>query len=201
MSDQVYELLKSQVSYKVLCNLQYSFEGNLLEMTDTVTASAQIEFFQYILDQIQPNAILETGTNKGFFAYLLSHILKKPATLYTFDLNPSSREVVRYLNNAQDRVMIQFFEGDTKLTLPSFNVSGIGFAWVDGGHDAPTTYNDVMNCIRLGIPYIAIDDTKLILDIQYVIRNVLHHNHNYELAPNPYYGKDSRGIQLLRKKL
>ncbi|MFC0213923.1 class I SAM-dependent methyltransferase [Paenibacillus chartarius] len=197
MSNLLWEYLRSQDSFRTLVSLHPSPEGNILEFTDAETASAQIEFFRYIIASLQPTKILETGTNKALFAYLLSHILPKPATLYTFGLEPESGKCVNYLNSIQNKLQIKFYQGDSKQTLPHFHEQGIEFAWVDGGHDEVTAYSDIVNCVRLNIPYIAIDDLRHSPHLQAVVQRVLNEYPNYKYGENPFYHKDSRGAVLI----
>lgn len=199
MSVSFLEHLRSQHTFKSLCALHPDGEGNSLEHTDDGTATAQIAFFCYLIMNIQPQKILETGTNKGLFAYLLSNIVTEPVTLYTFGIQPQSKACVDFLNGAQQMVGIQFYLGDSKQTMAAFFENDIQLAWVDGGHDEETAYSDIKHCIRLNIPFIAIDDLNNPA-LQKVLARILEEHAEYQVSENPFSERDSRRTTLISKK-
>lgn len=188
--------LKSQPLYHMLANQASILEGNLLEYNDPLTAESQVNLIRYAIDRAKPVKVLETGTNKGYFAYLLSYILNG-VDLYTFDMDPQSQACVALLNHHQSAVRVHFTYGNTRATLPMFHQSGIGFAWIDGGHDEDTAYNDLFHAIRLGIPYIAMDDIKVFPQLARPIGTILTQFPHYRQVFNPYYETDARGAILL----
>jgi len=134
--------LRAQPLYTQLSLSYQTLEGNLLERADERTTEAQLEALRWALHLTRPDCILETGTNKSLFAFFLSHVLHH-ATLYTFDADPRSATGVELVNTAQTRVHAVFTLGDTRQTLADFHTHGIGFAWIDGGHDEPTCRSDI----------------------------------------------------------
>ncbi|WP_186445533.1 class I SAM-dependent methyltransferase [Paenibacillus cremeus] len=194
------DYLKAHPVVAHLNTLHNSIEGNLLH-SEPQTSEAQIHFLQYALSLAKPKKILETGTNKGFFSFLLSHLIKD-VDLYTFDIDPRSKACVDYLNKCQSNVRIHLQLGDTRQTLLRFHQQGIGFAWIDGGHQWDTAYSDIMHAIRLGVPYIAIDDVAFpgAPDLPHVVAAILAAHPRYVQAANPFAANDLRGAVLLERK-
>lgn len=180
--------------YRALCQCGASGDGNLLERTDEPTAAAQIEFLRWAFQLSTPKVVLETGTNKGLFGYLLS-LIGRGITLHTFDCDPRSAEAVALLNRSQKNVQAQFYAGDSRETVRSFS-KRVDFAWVDGGHDGAIALSDLLNCYRLRVPYVAVDDTafpSVAGAVEYLIGHA-----PYELIGNPFRSQDRRGALLLR---
>ncbi len=50
------------------------------------TAEAQIEFLRWALHLANPRIIIETGTHKGLFGYLVS-VLMKDVVIHTLDVH------------------------------------------------------------------------------------------------------------------
>lgn len=137
--------------------------------------------------------ILETGTNKGMFIYFLS-LVTRGVTIHTFDTDPRSARAVELINRAQKDVVAVFHEGDTRQTLKELNVSP-QLAWIDGGHEADIPLNDLMQCFRLRIPYVAVDDTAYLSvrgAVQYMLENTPH-----KALGNPFAQHDRRKALLL----
>lgn len=188
--------LKAQPLYQLLAAQSTLQEGNLLEYNDQLTAESQVNMLMFALNLAKPKKILETGTNKGYFAYLLSFLVQG-VDLYTFDMSPHSQASVNLLNQHQDAVRIHFYCGSTQATLPHFHEPGIGFAWIDGGHEELTAYNDLYHAVRLGIPYIAMDDIKTFPHLARPIGLILTQFPHYRQIYHPYYDTDARGAILL----
>ena len=193
------EHLRHQPLFQELAASFETIEGNLLERADPWTTEAQIETIRYLVQLTQARRVLETGTNKSLFGYVLSH-LTHDACLYTFDGDPRCATGVELLNASQRRVRSVFMLGDTKQTLPAFDVPGIDLAWIDGGHDEATALNDLTQAMRLAIPVVAVDDARTIPDISRAIDAALQANPAYRLHPNPFYEHDRRGIVILRRQ-
>ena len=60
------------------------------------------EFLRWALHLAKPNVVIETGTNKGFFGYLLSLLLQN-VTLHTFDIKATAARP-SLLNEGQKNV-------------------------------------------------------------------------------------------------
>jgi predicted O-methyltransferase YrrM len=173
-----------------------TIEGNLLEVTDERVAEAQIEALRLGIARTAPRRVLETGTAKGFFGLLLSQVTTD-LTLYTFDGNPRSAAAVELLNDGQDHVRAVFTLGDTKHTLSQLDVDGIGFAWIDGGHDLATASSDIAHAMRLAIPLIAVDDTRTMPETARAVDAALATEPGYRRWEHPFFLHDSRGIAFL----
>lgn len=149
--------LRSTDLYRKLCGVIASDDGNLLEQTNDQLAEAQVEFLRWALQMARPRLILETGTDKGFFGYLLSWLLED-AELHTFDIRPEAERVVALLNAEQHNLRCFFYLGDSRESLLRFTVP-VQFAWIDGGQSTDAVISDLLQCYRLRVPYVAVDDT------------------------------------------
>jgi hypothetical protein len=173
--------LREQKLFHQLAGSYETVEGNLLEQADEHTTAAQIEALRYAINLARPQSILEVGTGKSMFGYILSH-LTQGVTLYTFDV----------------RVVLTL--GDTKQTLQAVDIRGLDFAWIDGGRDEVTALNDIRHAIRLGSPLIAINDARTIPEVAHAIDCALHAHPEYVRLANPFYAHDARGIIFLRRQ-
>jgi predicted O-methyltransferase YrrM len=123
-------------------------EKNMLEDRDTLS---QLNTMYDYITQLQPRRILETGTNKGYFGYLLS-LLLTDFELVTCDGDERSARAAELLGPR-----VRFVHGDSRLTLPQINEQ-FDMAWIDGGHNYEVALSDIKNAMRLDIPCIMIDD-------------------------------------------
>jgi predicted O-methyltransferase YrrM len=193
------DYLRSQELFRRLAGTYDTVEGNLLERADALTTEAQLEALRYALHQARPRRVLETGTNKSLFGYVLAHLVHD-VDLYTFDGDPRCAAGVALLNAGQANVRAHFTLGDTKQTLPAFDAAGLGFAWIDGGHDEATALSDLREAMRLAVPLIAVDDVRTMPEVARAVAAALRANPAYQSLDNPYYQHDSRGIVLLRRE-
>tara|TARA_Y100001937_G_scaffold17704_1_gene24454 strand:- start:2980 stop:3588 length:609 start_codon:yes stop_codon:yes gene_type:complete len=144
----------------------HSSEGNLLLHglnADVSNKKIQVDFLTKYLKEINPEYVLETGTNLGCFSVLVKTVLPT-AKVITFGIDNFSLTAVNVINKFYEDDFIEFILGDSMQTLTSFqNTTGkkIDFAWVDGLHSYEGAYSDLMNCGRLKIKNIFIDDVSL----------------------------------------
>ncbi len=193
------EHLRRQELFHQLAATYETVEGNLLERAGARTTAAQIEAVRYALRLARPTAVLETGTNKSLFGYVLSQ-LARGLTLYTFDNDSRAARGVAILDAAQSNLRSDFALGDTKQTLADFNVEGIGLAWIDGGRDEATALDDLRHAARLRVPLVAIDDARTMPEVARAVERLLGERDDYEPLPNPFYQHDERGIVFLRRR-
>ena len=196
--------IRSKDVFKKLCKVESTGEGNLLHLTETETAAAQIKVLKYFFIKYNPTVFLETGTNQGNFLHLTQEIIKKPIIAYTFDINSGSKEAVSILQEEYPLSSFFFIEGDTKNTLSDFFVRGIDFAWVDGDHNPDGLKSDLYNCDRLRIPVVAVDDIKFFSTYykDYKLDEIVKKFCDlcgYVVENNPYWEEDSRGIVILKR--
>lgn len=185
----IIEKLKQTSEYSKLTNLFHDAEGNLLEITDTLTAISQILTLASLLRALNPKTILEVGTNKGLFALLVKYILPSEIVLYTHDLHSESAKVVEVLGS-----WVKFKQGDSADTLKELNNIDFDFAWIDGGHSEDNLYNDILQTHRLKVKVIALDDCKTMP----FTTSVMNKFPEYKEVRNPHYKTDSRGIRIFR---
>lgn len=179
--------LKNTKEYKLLTSLFSDSEGNLLEISSGNTTLSQVLILINLLRSLKPKTIIETGTNKGLFALLVKYILPDFVKLYTHDMHKESAEVPKILGE-----WVTFIPGDTRKTMNELSVEDVDFAWIDGGHDRDVFETDILNCDRLKVKVIAMDDCKTMP----FVTEVLNKYTSYTEIKNPYYDKDDRGIRI-----
>ncbi|MDT7604174.1 MAG: hypothetical protein QOF61_2171, partial [Acidobacteriota bacterium] len=194
------EHLRNSELFRQLADTYETNEGNILERADQRTTAAQVEAIRLALRLARPRRVLETGTNKSLFGYLLSH-LACGVTLYTFDGDPRAARGVELLNDGQTNVRSMFTLGDTKETLADFAEEQIDLAWIDGGNDSATALSDLRHAARLRVPLVAVDDARTMPEVARAVEHVLAESDDYESLPNPFYSHDERGIVFLRRRV
>lgn len=189
--------LRDQDLYRQLAAAYETVEGTLLERADQRTTAAQIQAVRHAVRATRPDKIVETGTGKSFFGYVLSN-LTSGVTLYTFDGDPRCAAGVDLLNSAQDRVKSVFTLGDTIESLPGLDAGAIGLAWIDGGRGETTALSDLEQMMKRRVPLILCDDSRTMPEVAGAIRRALEAEPEYEQVKNPFYDYDTRGITWLR---
>jgi len=174
----------------------------------------QLKYLWLQLKKINPSIILEVGTNEGFFCYF-AHLVLPHARIVTFDnrMESDCREAVIILQAHFKKQFIKLIEGDSQETLTSFadsrlqvsDAPPIEFAWVDGCHDTPVVLSDLVNCAKLKIPNIFLDDYKVTVSTEYSlpalnVKNAvdlfLRQSAEYDLL---HVTGDPRGIAYIRR--
>lgn len=170
-------------------------EGGLLDMMD-LRARTQINFLASALKRTNAKRILETGTHKAMFCYL-AHLCNESVTIDTFGNRPESQKAADILNQRYNN-FITFHFGDSRQTLSAFSPDyRIDFAWVDGGHSFEVCYSDLVNCARLKIPDIAIDDYRLDASVKNAVDTFIkEYGYSISAASNIL---DCRGVVRLTK--
>lgn len=186
----------SDPMYSRLMTSSPSTEGGFIcDQTENGRLS-QFSLVLNILNATKPKHIIETGTHKYLFSYFLSNFIEG-FKLDTFDHSDICLKSWEIIN---ERVPdIKFHCGDSRERLSEFKAKDIDLAWIDGGHDYTTCYTDLMNCSRLKIPYILVDDSKNITTVSEAIKNFLAEYENYYVVKNPYWDHDDRGITVIRR--
>ena len=129
-----------------------------LGWANNLEAALQIRFHEECLQIVNPKYVLETGTHKALYSYLLKINLPN-VMVHTFGIDEESQKCVNLLNNHFKENFITFHLGDSKEILSGF-LTNISFdlAWIDGDHNYEGAYLDLVNCARLNIHNILIDD-------------------------------------------
>jgi hypothetical protein len=179
--------------YKQLCRVSATDDGNLLEHTSDQVAEAQTEFLRWALQLARPKVIVETRANKGLFGYFVS-LLLHDVVLHTLGVHPGAAQAVKTLNAGQVNVSCIFYEGDSRVTFPRLHVQA-DFAWLGGGHQHDVMLSDLLQCYRLQIPYVAVEDATY-PSVRKEVAYTLDH-FPYAVLPNPFTPNDSRGAMLL----
>jgi len=154
--------LQQDPLYQALCAVSgINTHGNLLERTDPATAESQVETIRWALWRLgePPAWVVETGTNRALFGYLLSRIAAAPLMLDTIDPEPRSLQAVATLNAMQDRVRAVHHCGLSGDLLPLILRRGVpGLAWVDGDHSEQGCIDDLIALADAHTPMILVDD-------------------------------------------
>jgi len=137
-------------------------EGCSFGWTTVNALLSQILFHEEVIDEIKPKTVLEIGTYKSMYPYFLKKNLSD-VKVHTFGINEESQKCVDLVNQHFKENFVTFYAGDSTKTLTEFEPEDIIFdmAWVDGGHTYNVAYSDLVNCARLEIPEILIDDIDM----------------------------------------
>lgn len=198
--------LLADPTYHALCAVAgLNDQGNLLERTDPATAEAQVEIIRWALWRLgkPPTWVVETGTNRALFGFLLSRIAPAPCLLDTIDPDPASAQAVAVLNAMQRRVRAVFHRAPSSVALPV--VLGRGapdLAWVDGDHSEQGCLDDLWALSRAGTPMILVDDAHGEAGVRAALDAFLSAApYVRERPPWPLGEGDSRGIAVLVRKM
>jgi len=177
-------------------------EGNLLAIVDDETKEIQTSFLKKYLLEINPEFILETGTNAACFSAFVKEFL--PAVkIVTFGRDPWSADCIKIVEDHYDDRFIQFVLGDSTQTMPLYvdqmqkKKDKPSAAWVDGGHLLPVCLSDLKHCYEYGIDHIFLDDINPAWPWQTIVplyRFMC--DYPYEIIDMSH---DKRGIAYLRK--
>ncbi len=190
-------LRDADLGQRLSANYQ-TVEGTFLEHADERTHYSQLETLRWLVSISGAAEVIETGTAKGYFGYILSQLIES-GNLTTFDGDPRSLGSAEILNAMQTAVKVRFVLGDSKVTLPQYEGPPPDLAWVDGGHDYETARSDIRHMIRLKSRWIAIDDTKCMPQVDQAVCDELSENIGYRRVKNPYWSQDGRGISVMRR--
>src|SRR5262249_35734854 len=129
----------------------------------------------------------------AMFPYFVSRLLKD-VVVHTIDISGAALEAVKLLNERQSNIRCVFHEGDSRAVFPSLYLAA-QFAWIDGGHETDIVISDVLNCYRLQVPYVAVDDSAY-PSVTSALRYITDHT-TYASVPNPFAAQDRRRAVLL----
>ncbi len=156
----------------------------------------QTRFLISVLRGAAPTRVLETGTHKAHFCYLV-RLACPGVRVDTFGIDPESQRCVDLLNERLGP-FATFHLGDSKITLPAFRPDGpIDLAWIDGGHDLATCGQDLAQCARLGVPHVCVDDVRGEPAVARSLAAFLAGHDEYEQVAQ---SGDPRGIAYLRRR-
>lgn len=191
--------IRNSSIYQLLRGVHNSNEGNLLEITDSQTAEAQIELIRYAHTLYSIKDILEIGFNKGMFSLLISHINSHVSGgdvyILGIDVNPLANEAAKILNRSTP-LSVDFQCEDSTTLVPKLNSNrSFDLAWVDGNHEYSYALQDLKNVSALGVPIILLDDTNM-HTVQQAYQDWLNITPTYTELTNPFLAYDSRKARL-----
>jgi len=146
---------------------------------------------QYKIDWLRrnnPKRILETGTNKAQFCYVVK-LLFPECHITTFDIHEWCQGHVNMVLEETNTKDIHFILGDTLETLTNFD-GDFDCAWVDGGHSYEVCMSDLKQCERMKIPNLLIDDWVFCPEVKRAVIDFVE-NSDYEIVGESL---DSPGI-------
>jgi predicted O-methyltransferase YrrM len=156
---QVLRFFHQDPTFQKLAALFNDGEGNTLDVVSEQVSIAQTTFILKILDLVRPGVIVETGTNKGMFGFLISHFVRRGTVLYTFDIKPISATAAGILE-METPLKVHFYLGDSQITFTQFS-GFVDLVFVDGFHAYSHSKADILNAVRCGAKYIIVDDTNV----------------------------------------
>lgn len=144
------------------------------------------------LQEIKPTTLLETGTNKAQFCYIVK-LLFPNCKITTLDIHEWCQEMVNMVLEETNTEGIAFIQGDTRNTLKTIDDS-FDCAWIDGGHSYEICLSDLRECNRLGIPHLLVDDWVFCADVKTAVMDFVKET-KYEIVDT---SMDSPGIVELK---
>lgn len=191
------ETLMGTPLYGALSRAFATHHGTLFEQEPRARA-AQLRALAWAYEQAgRPQQIVETGTAKGFFGYLLGWLAQQPTHLVTVDVDEATVAPVELLSRAFPQLSIGHITGDSRAVLPNLRLQGAGLAWVDGGHDEATAFSDVAACLRANVPWVLVDDTEM-PEVRRAVNRALVAYPAYRETAHPWRRDDTRQIAVLR---
>jgi hypothetical protein len=150
--------------------------------------------------EIKPEYILEVGTELGHFCCFCKLILPD-CTIVTLGIQNKSKQATDFLNKLYGNY-ITYLHGDSKVILPQTKTDkAITFAWVDGGHDYNTAYSDLINCDKLGVTNIFVDDFVGIKEVNKAVYDFIKNFPMYKIVDtNNTKLDDDRGIVHIKRE-
>jgi hypothetical protein len=181
-----------------LKTLSSSGEGNLILYPGTEQdKESQVSFLQKYLKKINPSVVLETGTNFGCFSILVKETLPNTKVI-TFGIDEWSKSAIDTIHEHYDNEFIKFIHGDSVQTFTSYETSSdIDMAWIDGGHQYGVCMSDLINCDRLKIENIFVDDYSLLGDVTRAVNEFCDNDNTpYSLIET---SEDARSIAYIKR--
>lgn len=151
-------------------------------------SGAHLQYKINWLKKIQPRTLLETGTNKAQFCYIVK-LLFPNCKITTFDVHHWCKEMINMVLEETKTDGITFIEGDTLNTLKNVNDT-FDCAWIDGGHSYKVCLSDLRECARLGIKNLLVDDWIFAPDVKLAVLDFVKES-NYKIVGESF---DSPGI-------
>jgi hypothetical protein len=151
---------------KILAELDASFEsdeGSLFN-NDPEGTAAQLDMIERTLEIYRPLRIVEIGTKKAYFPFVVLSNMEKitplaKVTISTFDIDQRSAGAVAILSKHFHEHTIRFYCGDSKETFSKFDpLDRIDLMYIDGGHILEIVTSDMRNAVRVQPRLILVDD-------------------------------------------
>jgi len=170
----MYDRLLAHPLYAALCRASDAGEGNLLQHTDRATAAAQIATISWVVGRYgPPTTVIEVGTNKALFGYLLLSLFPvgHPFDYYTIDPDSRAADAASVLGG-YDRhihnIAVHAHLGRSQEVLPELlsRIPTPDLAWVDGEHTEEAVVSDLTHLAGAGTRIILIDDVRLLAEVR-----------------------------------
>jgi hypothetical protein len=195
-------LVNNPLARKLAASIETD-QGTLLERQTEQEISAQTRAIAWAYEQAgRPKRVVETGTCKGFFGYLLNWLAGPGTELLTYDTDPRTADICEILGE-ETNLRISNAIGDSREKLKSDQIAGCGLAWLDGGHEIEVCRHDIETCMKAEVPWILVDDSNL-ESVRNAIERLLMEGDcgsidspNYKEILHPWIEQDTRKIAML----
>lgn len=158
-----------------------------------VTKEGKNDVHKRALEKFRPKRVLEFGTHKAEYAYLLKVLNPKTEELVTVCQLPESKQCVDLVNEYFGGNFIKFIEGRIPEVWETETLEGsFDLGWLDAGHCYDLALGDLRKMRDLGIPVILMDDSDM-ESVQLAMDTFLKENPEYHLI------EDTAGIYWLEK--
>jgi len=153
------------------------------------------EFFDRVGEHVgEVNSILEFGTNMCYSATVQLEVFKN-ATIHTYDPRtwgvladlwrwPEPRPIENmFFNKKMNWVDLaklvygerfQFYKQSSIDAISMHDKGDFDYAFVDGNHGYEMAKTDIVTCLQLEIPWILVDNTKVIVEVAQAIKEFPH---------------------------
>lgn len=192
--------IKNHNLYQKISEASVSPVGNLLDTdTDDTTADAQIKAISFVINKLKKDkiSVLEYGTNKGFFIFVLSLMCEKVNGI-TFEINKQYKQSIDLVLGLKNVDVEVIYDDSTKQGVNYTNYN-FDVAWIDGGRTDSVLYHDLYLAIFTKTKYILVDDNKFYGEAFTIkVREAL--SSLYQEIENPYFDNDKKGLKIYEKR-
>ena len=194
MNIQELNTLRNHPIRKALEGAYITIEGTLFEHHSDTSTLAQLTTLVDHIRAIKPKKVIEIGTAKSYFGFLLSQNCNPGTELLTFGIDANSATGVDILNKQQDKLKVTFVKGNSNLTVSDDHFKGADMAWIDGGHQYATAMSDIGHAMAAGVTVILVDDVRHMKSVMDAVNDSVKKYQEYTMQLSATYAQDSRGI-------
>ena len=158
-----------------------------------LTKDDKNEVHKRALEKFKPERVLEFGTHKAEYGYLLKTFHPEVKELVTVCQLPESKQCTDLVNEYFQENFIQFIEGRIPEVWETVSLEGkFNLGWLDAGHCYDLALGDLRKMKELDIPVILMDDSDM-ESVQLAMKTFLEESPEYQLQ------EDTAGIYWVEK--